>query len=292
MKKQFSKIQIKRILKSIVEKIPILKQISILAYKALGRKPWSFGYSVYKDKMIKDTINNSLAIFNEDTLPPHYGFGIDERIVEYPWLFSRLKKEEEVLLDAGATLNHFEILKLDSLREKKLHVLTLHPEVEHKIPSFLTYKYEDMRKTSFNDDFFDAIVCLSTLEHVGMDNTFLYTPDENKKENDQYAFLGAVREFKRILKKGGVLYLSVPYGRYENHRWFQNFDSEMISRLKDAFDPAEGNERYFKYDKAQWNNADCQSCNGSQYFDIHKEKRINKNRLAAAESVVCLELVK
>jgi len=152
------------------------------------------------------------------------------------------------LLDAGGTLNHLKILKLSMLRDKKVHILTLHPEGEYNSSPFPAYKYEDLRKTSYNDGFFDAIACISTLEHVGMDNTYLYTPNVTKKENDKYAYLQAVREYKRILKKNGTLYLTMPYGKYRNHRWFQIFDEEMVKKLIEGFKPAQVNEQYFKYD--------------------------------------------
>lgn len=35
----------------------------------------------------------------------------------------------------------------------------------------------DLRRTALRDGWFDEIVCISTLEHVGMDNTLLYTSD-------------------------------------------------------------------------------------------------------------------
>ena len=292
MHKQFSTVQLKRKLKTIVQKAPVLERGLILSYKVLGRKPWSLGYSAYKDRAIRDVLRHRRDIFNAAALPPRYGSGLDERIVEYPWLFARLKKTEKILLDAGAALNHLEILKLDDLKEKKLFMFTLHPETEHKQHAFVTYQYGDLRKTAFGDGFFDAVICLSTLEHVGMDNTFLYTPDPAKKESARYAFLEAVGEFRRILKKGGTLYLSVPYGRYENRRWFQVFDADMVKRLKETFAPAFTRERYFKYTKAQWNSAERGACEDSSYFDIHREKRADKGRPAAAESVACLELVK
>ena len=112
MKKHLTKIHFKKTIKGFIGKSPIFEQIFICLYKILGSRPWSFGYSIYKFKEITDTIEKKLSIFNDKYLPPKYGFGIDERIVEYPWFFSRLKKDEKTLLDAGGALNHLKILKL------------------------------------------------------------------------------------------------------------------------------------------------------------------------------------
>ena len=135
------------------------------------------------------------------------------------------------------------------------------------------------------------MVCISTIEHIGMDNS-LYTPDSRRQENSPLSYLDAVRELKRILKKGGTLYLTVPYGRYQDHRWFQIFDEAMVERLKKEFAPAQISQIYFKYEDKQWNYSNRLSCQKSCFFDIHAEARIRDDRLAAAESVVCLEMIK
>jgi ubiquinone/menaquinone biosynthesis C-methylase UbiE len=41
----------------------------------------------------------------------------------------------------------------------------------------ISYVYGDLRNTILKDQCFDEIVCISTLEHIGMDNTMLYTKD-------------------------------------------------------------------------------------------------------------------
>ena len=155
-----------------------------------------------------------------------------------------------------------------------------------------SYTYEDLRDLSYQDEFFDAVVCISTLEHIGMDNTFLYTPDLKKKENDKYAYLEAVKELKRVIKKGRALYLTMPYGRYKNHGWFQVFDKEMVRRLVQQFAPSQMSEVYFKYEYHQWNYSHQEACQDGYYFDIHKQKGYNKISPAASESVICLELIK
>jgi hypothetical protein len=69
----------------------------IREYIRNGRKPWSPGYGVFKWKLIKEVIADPqmLSNFNKSLpLPEKYGEFIDERIVEYPWLLSRIDLKE------------------------------------------------------------------------------------------------------------------------------------------------------------------------------------------------------
>jgi len=269
-----------------------LRRIFILWHQANGSKPWRLGYSVHKFNLISRVICEHLEYFRSQKLPSGYGFGFDERVVEYPWFFSRLKESENVLLDAGSTLNHTDILSAKPLQGRDLYISTLFPEGRPKATVNPTYIYEDIREMGYKDGTFDAVACLSTLEHVGMDNAFIYTPDPNKKENDKEGYLTAVRELKRVLKPGGTLYLTMPYGKHRDLEWFQIFDAGMVKRVKEAFGPSKVEETYFKYENEQWNYSNAESCRDSVYFDIHHEKVLRSDHLAASESVVCLEVTK
>lgn len=284
--------KVKNFIKNCVFRFPVLRNLFIAIYKLGGKKPWSLGYSVYKFSRIKDIIENRLDVFSQDALPQNYGFGIDERIVEYPWLFSRLKPEALTILDAGSSFNHADILSTSLLRGRKLYISTLAFENLPPADNAPFYTFEDIRDMGYKNEFFDAVVCISTLEHVGMDNAFIYTSDETKKEDDKYAFLAAMDELKRVLKIGGTLYLTMPYGKYKNHKWFQIFDAQMVEQLKVRFSPAEISETYFKYEGGQWNYSNAQACQDGCFFDIHHEKECRQEHLAASESVVCLELIK
>jgi len=283
---------LRNIFKKIVFNTPLLRKIFILVYKIGGRKPWSMGYSVYKFSQIKSIIKSQPGALFQNKLPENYGSGLDERVVEYPWFFSRLKSSAKKILDAGSTLNHVDILSADILKDRKIYISTLSYEDLPKVDVVPSYVFEDMRDTCYKNEFFDAIVCISTLEHVGMDNTFLYTDDKRKHENDKYAYLSAVRELKRVLKKGGSLYLTMPYGRYSDHNWFQVFDADMVMQLKEEFSPSKIDETYFKYGHEQWNYSDAKACRDGYYYDVRNEGEVRKDRLAAAQSVVCLEMVK
>lgn len=262
-------------------------------YVRSGRIPWSKGYTEYKYDFIGNIINgDDLICFSSEKLPTGYGYRLDDRAVEYPWFFSRLRNDEVRILDAGSALNFREVLTSNKMSGRKLFIVSLSHEQAPDVGVYPSYIYDDLRDLCFKADFFDAICSLSTIEHIGLDNTMLYTDDILKKEDDKYAHLNAIREFSRVLKKGGNLYLSVPFGKHINHGWFQIFDAEMIDRVIETFSPAAVEKTFFKYEGEQWNFSDKLNCRGSGYFDIHKEKTFGKDYLAASRSVCCLKMEK
>jgi hypothetical protein len=262
-------------------------------YLRSDRIPWTTGYNEYKYDFIGRFINShELAGFTDRKLPTGYGYRLDERAVEYPWFFARLKDTERTILDAGSVLNHRQILLSEKLKGRNLYISTLFYEGRPEVVPSPSYIYEDLRNMCFREEFFDSICSLSTLEHIGLDNTVIYTPDQTKKENDKYAYLGAVMEFRRVLKPGGTLYLSMPFGAYRNHGWFQVFDSEMLHRIVEAFAPSASDITYFRYENDQWNFSDEVQCRNDACFDIRSGNAFESDYLAFSRSVVCLELTK
>ena len=101
------------ILKTIYRRIQ--RKRLLWAYVKKGRRPWSTGYTKYKEDFIKSSRNDDgvMRLFRENRpLPREYGKYLDERVVEYPWLFSRLAQAEGRVLDAGSMLNFDYILGL------------------------------------------------------------------------------------------------------------------------------------------------------------------------------------
>jgi hypothetical protein len=267
--------------------------LGITRYFLFGKKPWSIGYGEYKRRQIGRACSNAAllnAFFKNASLPDGYGQRLDERIVEYPWLFSRLKKEG-LLLDAGSVLNFDYILSNPVFKNRSVTIFTLAPEgtVNKRNVSYL---YGDLRKTLFRDNTFDDIVCLSTIEHIGMDNTLLYTADPGLKESAPDDYLKVILELKRIVKPGGRLYLTVPFGQYEHLGWFQQFDLNMVKRIIFTFEGEQSNVMYYQYFSSGWRVSTAEECRSCRYFDIHKTKKYDPDYAAAARAVACIELVK
>jgi hypothetical protein len=259
-------------------------------YMRHGQKPWSRGYYPYRREQIIDAIVQ--GTFNPEVLKPGYGFRLDERIVEYPWLFAVLPPGQGTLLDAGSALNHDFLLTLEPLRSKKIFISTLDFEGYCSCALGASHIYEDLRYSCYRDDYFDYVVSISTIEHIGLDNTMLYSRDASKRENNPDAYQLALGEFRRVLKPGKTLYLTFPYGRRQHYGWFQIFDHEMLDQAIAAFAPSTVKERHFRYEPEGWRVSSREASQDATYFDIHTQKDYDPDYAAASRAIVCLELVK
>ena len=272
----------------------IITDLMIMKYMVSNRRPWTMGYGEYKERTISNILNSQELFDNflhNKSLPIKYGFRIDERIVEYPWLFSRLGAKENMLLDAGSALNHKKLLDLPALKSRSIVIYSLSAENIFKNTN-ISYVYGDLRNTILKDDIFDEIVCISTLEHIGMDNTFIYSKDKRFKESKSDDYKTTIKEFKRLLKPGGKLFITVPYGCYENHGWLQQFDEKMVRDVLKEFGGKNFEVTYFKYTDDGWQVSKAQECSECVYFDIHKGKGFDPDYAAAARAVACIEIVK
>jgi hypothetical protein len=124
-----------------------------------------------------------------------------------------------------------------------------------------------------------------------LDNTTLYTTDETKREDDSAGFRAAVREFRRVIRPGGVCFITVPYGKARNRGWFQVFDASMVRTVLDDFQPTQQEIEYFGYYPDGWHAVTPAELTEATFFDIHQEKAFGPDFAAAARGVVCMRLV-
>jgi hypothetical protein len=225
-------------------------------------------------------------------LPTGYGVGIDERVVEYPWLFSQLPSGPGLLLDAGSALNHGYLLHRSPLADKRVVIVTLAPEKFSHWRMGIGYLFDDLRGSILGDERFDCVASISTIEHIGLDNTLLYTTDGRLKEADSDGYVLAVREFRRVLRKGGVCFISVPFGRAVVRGWFQVFDLRMIERIVTEFGPAAHSIDYFGYSATGWQRCDPLSLADATVFDVHSEHAPAPDLAASSRGVACIKLVR
>lgn len=263
-------------------------------YLAGGRVPWALGYWDYRNAYIADALNDS-ALFERFTsaspLPAGYGARLDERTVEYPWVLARLGAGKGHLLDGGSALNIEFLLDHPRLKDKTIVIYNLAPEETFGLPN-VSYLYGDLRETILKDALFDAIACISTLEHIGMDNTLLYTADANFGQANTRDYRLVLNEFRRLLKPGGKLLLTVPYGRYENHGWLQQFDAALVDDVSATFGGSASTAAYYRYTPNGCTLSDAAACAECSYYNIHAVKQPAPDGAAAARAVACIEMIK
>jgi hypothetical protein len=261
-------------------------------YRLRGGRPWSPGYHTVKQRAIEAAIDTDAVSVGKE-LPSLFGVALDERVVEYAWVFSHLRRSARIgrLLDAGSIFNHDYLLGRAPLQGSDLTIMTLAPEKHCFWHSGISYVFGDLRDTYFRDGAFDTIACISTIEHVGLDNTLLYTSDHERDERDERGFIAAAREFRRIIKARGVCYISFPYGARLNLGWYQVFDSAMIEQILDAFAPSEHSIEYFGYTRDGWQRASAAEVEHSIPFDVHTGSGKGDDRAASSRAIACLRLV-
>lgn len=271
-------------------------------FKKNGMRPWSRGYSEYHTQELIKILNNEdlLQIFKQSKqLSKKYAFRLDERLIEYPWILSRLPKEHCRVLDAGSTFNFDYIITNPIISNKDLFIVTLAPESQCFWKRNVSYVFSDLRDNPFKDGYFDIVVCISTLEHIGMDNTF-YTGNKQFHESKPNTFVEAVKEFNRVLKPKGNLYITVPYGKHTNYGFFRSFDADLVQQVVETFTGALDEINYYQYLESGWTLSEESECSTCEYFDINQSKYFNKQSTkdydadyaAAARAVVCMKFTK
>jgi hypothetical protein len=143
---------------------------------------------------------------------------VDERPVEIPWCLSRVVSGERVL-DIGYAFA--EPTYLEGLGE--LENVTGVDLVLREVPG-LTSVQADLRDLPFEDESFDVAIAISTLEHVGRDNTQYGLGAESEDSLD-----AALRELHRVALR---VLVTVPTGErellpeqsvYEPSEWVDRF---------------------------------------------------------------------
>jgi len=210
-------------------------------------------------------------------LPEGYGLGLDERVVEYPWLLAHQRGGPA--LDAGSTLNHAQVLDRFLEPLAPLHIATLRPEAEALTERGISYVYCDLRDLPLRDGRFRTVVCASTLEHVGMDNARYGEAGDSAADPDAEA-RRALRELVRVAARGATILVTVPYGRAEDHGWFRQLDRAGVEAIVEGLAGAtKATVTVYAYGPAGWQLSDLDAAAQARYGD----------GVPAAQAVACIE---
>jgi SAM-dependent methyltransferase len=148
--------------------------------------------------------------------------GTDERVIELPWVLARLQGGRA--LEVGYAFA--EAPYLAALLRAGFDELTGVDLAEADVPGMATVR-GDVRELPFDNGTFDLALCVSTLEHVGADNSGYGL----EAEEDADSRLTALRELRRVLARGGRLLITVPCGEPGDYGWFWQDDVDGWTSL-------------------------------------------------------------
>ena len=154
-----------------------------------------------------------------------YQLFVTERILEYPFVHRVLNaRGDDRILEFGCANS----LLCIELANRGLNVwgvdLRPHP-LSHPNFSFLQGDFFD---NPFEPKSFDAIIAVSAVEHVG-----LGAYSEAKKDRNSDSEL--VDMFYSLLRPGGQLILTVPFGRQKYTKFYRIYDSVSLGKLLRKF---------------------------------------------------------
>ncbi|WP_342679593.1 class I SAM-dependent methyltransferase [Methanofollis sp. UBA420] len=210
------------------------------------------------------------------TLPAEpFGQGDTERCIEIPWAVSCYHSEKRVLDVGYANAEDRYVSELLSLNIPQLFGIDMIPK---NCPGIISV-VGDIRNTSFPDDFFDLVFCISTIEHIGRDNSVYHIPYVSEDNEGDFK---ALQEIYRIVKPYGRVVVTVPYGKSYDYGWFIHYDDARLQRLVELSKFSIVLEDYFIY-RSGWHKCDKSELASTLYQD---------DNAPAAAGLACILLEK
>ena len=174
---------------------------------------------------------------------------VDERAIEIPWVLARYAGERRVL-DVGTVFA--EPAYVTGLRDLGADVTTVDLAEGADVVA-------DVRNLPFGDASFDLALCVSTLEHVGRDNS-TYAVDAPRDEDGDEA---ALRELRRVASR---VLVSVPTGVRDDQGWqLQRAPLDWIEVFEGAGFSVFEDELYVRTD--EWRSATLDEAARARYGD-------------------------
>ena len=193
-----------------------------------------------------------------------------ERYVEYEFALGNLISHnmEASILDVGCstfTLSS-EIRKFSRKRWQIIGIDIANEVSSRDFPLILM----DARKMGFRNETFDQVICLSTMEHIGLDKLGY----ETKTFDSDYGVSGdilAMTEICRVLKPKGTVIVTVPYGNLIIKRQgYRVYYDESLSILTSKFLILK--KKFFVFKKGLWEECGELEANNSTELECSNQK--------------------
>ena len=181
-----------------------------------------------------------------------------ERLVEYEFVARNLvssKKQADILdIGSGSSLLAKAIGELGKGKWQVFRIDIAESNCDARM---------DARMTGFRKEVFSQVICISTIEHIGI--------GINSGDDDEDGDLKTVKEILRILKKGGRAIISVPYGKIKKLN-YRVYDRHALSRLvavdNEEFSVAAKKE-FYCYDAGKWKRCSQSTADRNIADDVH-----------------------
>jgi multidrug resistance efflux pump len=149
-----------------------------------------------------------------------------ERTVEVPIAFDFLANldKKDRILEVGNVLAYYE----NVLSE---YTGILRRKIVDKFENELGVDNEDLMNLG-SEEKFDAIVCISTVEHIGQQEEPSGTYGEHIENRDMEAPLKAIAKIYDLLDIGGKALITVPFGTLTDGDWYIQFSGQYLAQLK------------------------------------------------------------
>jgi SAM-dependent methyltransferase len=197
--------------------------------------------------------------------------GVDERPIEIPWVLARLRGERRVLDVGYAFAEPAYLAALVAAVPDPVGV----DLAEATVPG-LRSVVADVRELPFDGGAFDVVICVSTLEHVGRDNTVYGLG----AQRDQRAPTRTLEELRRVLDRDGRLLVTVPCGEHEEQPSQVQLDDRSWLELFRSSGFVVFEHEVYELAADGWRSADSFSPAGVRYG----------TRGPGASAVLCAEL--
>jgi len=149
------------------------------------------------------------------------------RIVEYPWVYMNIDEVNvcKRLLDVGSVGSDLPI-KIAS-QGCEVWCIDVRQYEGNGLVQNLRCLVGDVRKTSFKNDFFDCVIAVSTLEHIGLGRYGEWLEPDGD--------ITAISEISRILSMNGTFLITLPFGKGEVFPSHRVYDKNRLQKILNGF---------------------------------------------------------